>query len=220
MLVGKMDDAPYKVGENTKVKASQIGSGSTIDRDSLVLKSSIGENCDIEKRNLIQSSVIGDMTYTGEDTSIMWAEVGKYCCISRMVDIGGNEHDYEAVTMMPSYRIDNKLGGKLSKHPEETMISIGNDVWIGQGVSIVRKEGLRIGNGAVIGSGAVVTRSVPDYAVVAGVPAKVIKYRFPDDIIKRLLELKWWDWESEKILKYKDLLTGKMNEETLKILEG
>ena len=220
MIVGKMNDAPYRVGENTKVKASDIGAGTTIDRDCLVLKSKIGSNVDIEKRNLIQSSVIGDMTYTGEDTSIMWAEVGKYCCISRMVDIGGNEHDYEAAAMMPAYRMGNKLGGQLSKHPEEAMISVGNDVWIGQGVSIVRKEGLRIGNGAVIGSGAVVTKSVPDYAIVAGVPAKVIKYRFPDDIIKRLLDLKWWDWDPQKILEHKDLLTGKLDEETLKVLEG
>lgn len=220
MIIGKMNDAPYKVGENSKVKASTVGSGTTIDRDCVVLKSEIGSNVDIEKRNLIQSAKVGDMTYTGEDTSIMWAEVGKYCCISRMVDIGGNEHDYEAASMMPSYRIGNKLGGTLSRHPEEPMITIGNDVWIGQGVSIVRKEGLTIGNGVVIGAGAVVTKSVPDYAIVAGVPARVIKYRFPEDMIGRLLKLKWWEWDNEKVLENRELLTGKMTYETLEQLEG
>lgn len=222
MIVGKngKPDELYRVGENTKIKASSIGKGSTVDRDCLILKSEIGENCDIEKRNLIQTSTIGDMTYTGEDTSIMWASVGKYCCISRMVDIGGNEHDYLSAAMMPSYRIKNKLGGALSRHPEENIIKIGNDVWIGQGVSIVRKEGLCIGNGAVIGSGAVVTKSIPDYAVVAGVPARVIRYRFSEDIIERLDSLKWWDWSNEKILENEELLTGRLTGEILDTLES
>ncbi len=219
MLLGKMDKQPYKVGDGTKVKASTIGDGSTIDNDCQIIKSTIGEKCDIERRNLIQSSVIGDMTYTGTDTNIMWAEIGKYCCISRQVDIGGNEHDYTAPMMMPRYRFNNKLGGKLSKHPDEDMIKIGNDVWIGQGVSIVRKPGLRIGNGAVIGSGAVVTKSVPDYAVVAGVPAKIIKYRFSEDIIERLLKLEWWNRDNSKLLACSDLLTGPLTPETLSVLE-
>ncbi len=220
MLLGKMDNQPYKVGNGTKVKASKIGDGSTIDDDCQIIKSSIGQKCDIEKRNLIQTAVIGDMTYTGSDTNIMWAEIGKYCCISRQVDIGGNEHDYKAAMMMPSYRLKNKLGGGLSKHPDEEMIKIENDVWIGQGVSIVRKPGLRIGNGVVIGSGAVVTKSIPDYAVVAGVPAKIIKYRFPEDIIERLLKLEWWNWDNDKILECSDLLTGTLTPEIMSELEN
>ncbi len=219
MILGKIDDQPYKVAEGSFVKASKIGAGSTIDADCRVIKSTIGENCDIEKRNLIQTSVIGDMTYTGEDTSIMWAEIGKYCCISRQVDIGGNEHDYGAAMMMPLYRVNNKLGGKVSRHPDEDIVTIGNDVWIGQGVSIVRKPGLTIGNGVVIGSGAVVTRSIPDYAIVAGVPAKIIKYRFSEEIIEGLLKLEWWNWDREKILGCSELLTGKLTKETLAILE-
>ena len=121
--------------------------------------------------------------------------------------------------MMPAYRLEKKLGGQLAKHPAEAPITVGNDVWIGQGVSIVRKEGLRIGDGAVIGSGAVVTKSVPDYAIVAGVPARVIRYRFPEEFIPRLLALRWWDWPDEDVLACRGLLTGELTEKSLASLE-
>lgn len=205
----------YRAGRDTLVKKSSIGDGVIIDDDSIVLSSTIGDHCEIDKRNLIQSAVIGDMTYTGQDTSIMWADVGKYCCISRLVDIGGNEHNYRAASMMPDYRLRNKLKGAITRHPDETRIVVGSDVWIGQGVSIVRKEGLTVGDGAVLGSGCVVTKSIPPYAIAAGVPARVIGYRFSDDMIAKLLELRWWDWTEEKILRNWKLLSQDLNEEIL-----
>ena len=106
------------------------------------------------------------------------------------------------------------------KHPDEDIIIVGNDVWIGQGVAVARKPGLVIGDGAVIGSGAVVTSSIPPYAIVAGVPARVIKYRFSDEIIKRLLSLKWWDWDKEKIVDNWGILSQDMTEEILEQLEN
>ena len=155
------------------------------------------------------------MTYTGADVGIMWAEVGKFCCIARRVEIGGNEHNYRAASMMPTYRLMNRLGGKLGMHQDEEIIRIGNDVWIGAGAIIARKPGLTVGDGAVIGSGAVVTKSVPPYAVVAGVPARVIKYRFTDAVIDKLLRLRWWDWEKEKIVANWELLSSDLTEAEL-----
>ncbi len=191
------------------VKQSSIGDGCSIDKDSVVLTSTLGSYVDIEKRNLIRDAVIGDMSYTGADTNILWAEVGKYCCISRMVDIGGNEHDYSSTTMMPAYRLENKLKGKLKKHPAEEKISIGNDVWIGAGAIVLRKPGLTVGDGAVIAAGAVVTKSVPAYAIAAGVPARVIAYRFDKEVIDLMLKLKWWDWDFDKVADNIELLTAK-----------
>jgi len=203
------------IAEDAVVKKTTIGEKSTVDHGCVVLNSVIGDCVDIEKRNLIRSATIGDMTYTGADVGIMWAEVGKYCCIARRVEIGGNEHNYHAASMMPTYRLRNKLGGKLSVHQDEEIIHIGNDVWIGAGAIIPRKPGLVIGDGAVIGSGAVVTRSVPPYAIVAGVPARVIKYRFSEPVIEKLLRLKWWDWNREKVLEQWDLLSDDLTEEAV-----
>lgn len=213
-----MTENNYKTGRDVLIKQSRIGHDTFIDNDSIILQSAIGSWCDIEKRNLIRKAVIGDMTYTGADTSIMWANVGKFCCISRLVDIGGNEHNYHAVSMMPDYRFNNKLLGKLRKHPDESIVEIGNDVWVGQGVSIVRKEGLSVGDGAVLGAGAVVTKSIPPYAVAAGVPAKVIKYRFSDEIIEKLLTIRWWDWPKEKIIENWNLLSGELTPQNLELL--
>lgn len=77
---------------------------------------------------------------------------------------------------------------------------IGHDVWIGRKAIIM--PGVKVGNGAIVGAGAVVTKDVPDYAIVAGVPAKIIKYRFPDLIIQELLSVKWWQyglWDLQNI---------------------
>lgn len=82
--------------------------------------------------------------------------------------------------------------------------TIGNDVWIGWGVLI--KGGVTIGNGAVIGARSVVTKDVPPYAVVAGVPAKVIKYRFEQEKIDLLQQLQWWDWDIDRIYENLDRL--------------
>lgn len=206
------------IADDAIVKNTTLGKRSTIDHDCVVLNSTIGSYVDIEKRNLIRSAVIGDMTYTGADVGIMWAEVGKYCCIARRVEIGGNEHNYRAASMMPSYRLLNKLGGRLSMHQDEEIVRVGNDVWIGVGALIPRKSGLEIGDGAVIGSGAVVTKSVPPYAIVAGVPARVMRYRFDAQIIEKLLRLKWWDWEREKILEYWPMLSSDLTEEAVDAL--
>ncbi len=215
MLLNKQESGSYRAGKDTLIKKSRIGKGAIIDDDSIVLSSVIGDHCEIEKRNLIQSAEIGDMTYTGQETSIMWAKVGKYCNISRLVDIGGNEHNYRAASMMPDYRLRNKLKGAITKHPDEPLITVGNDVWIGQGVSILRKEDLVVGDGAVLGSGCVVTKDIPPYAIAVGIPAKVIGYRFPEEMIAELLRLRWWDWSEERILDSWELLSQDLTPEIL-----
>ena len=99
-----MMENKYQLGEGCVVKKSVIGNGTVIQKDCVIIQSQIGDHVDIEKRNLLRNAAVGDMTYTGTDTSIMWAQVGKFCCISRTVDIGGNEHNYLAAAMMPTKR--------------------------------------------------------------------------------------------------------------------
>lgn len=89
-------------------------------------------------------------------------------------------------------------------------IVIGNDVWIGYEAVVM--AGVTIGNGAIIGARAVVTKDVPPYTIVGGVPAREIRRRFSDDVIARLLELKWWDWPAERIQRnIKNIQSGRLN---------
>jgi acetyltransferase-like isoleucine patch superfamily enzyme len=94
---------------------------------------------------------------------------------------------------------------KFSDHEyyPKVVTNIGSDVWIGDGVYV--KAGVTIGHGAVIGMGAVVTKDVPPYAVFAGNPAKLIRYRFDQSVIEKLLEIAWWDFSDKKIKKYAHL---------------
>ena len=104
--------------------------------------------------------------------------------------------------------LDKMLPHKRQEEVFEKYISskktvIGNDVWIGRNATLI--AGVRIGNGAVIGAGAVVTKDVPDYAIVVGVPARIIKYRFSEEIIKKLNMIEWWNWSDDLIAeRYED----------------
>lgn len=136
--------------------------------------------------------------------------IGRYCSISSGAKVMGGQHPYDRFTTSRlTYKkefedLARKLGGDWEIKPHNTNAAhpvIGNDVWIADGAVI--KGGISIGDGAVIAANSVVTKDVPPYAIVAGVPAKIIKYRFPDVVIKKLLELKWWDY------KYIDLPNNK-----------
>lgn len=198
----------YKIYRNVIVKDSVLGDKISIGNDSVVKNSNIAAYCEIERRNMVRDSEIGRVTYTGAGTSIIWASIGAFCSISRRVDIGGNQHDYNSLTTMPTYKFKQLITGKAIEHPKEKMIYIGNDVWIGEGASILRKQDLVIGDGAVIGAGAVVTKSVPPYAVVVGIPARIIKYRFDKETVNELLAIKWWNWSIEKIKNNWDVLSS------------
>lgn len=92
-------------------------------------------------------------------------------------------------------------------------IEIGNDVWIGTGAKVL--SGVRIGDGAVIGAGSVVTKSIPPYTIVAGAPAVPLRQRFSDDKTARLLELRRWDWDDDKIRRNRALFAGDLSAEML-----
>jgi acetyltransferase-like isoleucine patch superfamily enzyme len=127
--------------------------------------------------------------------------IGKYCSISTgLTVLLGGEHRAEWISPYPfpefvpqhctgerHWRINNNNGG----------VVIGNDVWIGHGVTIL--SGVTIGDGAVIGTLSVVAKDIPPYSVAVGNPCKVVKQRFSEEHIKRLLEIKWWDLPPEKI---------------------
>lgn len=130
--------------------------------------------------------------------------VGNYSSIAHGIKfIAGLNHDSHRVSTYPFYEAFEGIQGQNdNNYPESNhyQIVIGNDVWIGAHATIL--GGVRIGNGAVIGAGAVVAKDVPPYAVVVGNPAKVVKYRFEEATIDWLQKLRWWNWSPEKIKEY------------------
>lgn len=143
---------------------------------------------------------IGRYTYiNGGD--IRHCHIGNFCSIGYNVYIAANEHPYNQISTSPRiYREIFKSEKAYSDIPPK--VNIGSDVWIGNNVII--QGGVTVGDGAVIGAGAVVTHDVPPYAIVVGVPAKVLKYRFEESKITQLMQIKWWDWSNEEIQKNKE----------------
>jgi acetyltransferase-like isoleucine patch superfamily enzyme len=134
--------------------------------------------------------------------------IGNFCSIGTdlTVFLGGN-HRVDWTTTYPFGHINQKVFDKFDGkgHPcSKGDVVIGNDVWIGSHVTIM--SGVIIGDGAVVGTRSVVAKNVPPYAIVAGNPAKIIKMRFPENIIKELLNIKWWNWEDELINEMSPLL--------------
>lgn len=172
-------------------------------RGKCIFNSQIHKTAKINSGATIVDSTIGRYTYTCYDDEIVNCEIGQFCSISDDVIIGGAEHPIDWVSISPVFQDVIHSGPKkrFSQHHFDGIARtvIGNDVWIGKRVII--KAGVKIGNGAVIGAGAVVTKDVPPYAVVAGIPAKVLKYRFDEDTIAKLLKSKWWDLSDEELEK-------------------
>lgn len=159
----------------------------------------------------IHKSHIGYGTYIiGENGYIHDCKIGRFCSIASNCHIGLGDHALSMVSTSPLFYSAHSL---LPDHflsesipvPEQTIgdtkykVIIGNDVWMGYNVCV--KEGVTIGDGAIIGAKSLVTRDIPPYAIAVGTPAKVIKYRFTPEQIQELLEIKWWDKDIEWIRK-------------------
>lgn len=191
-----------KLFKNVHISNSILHDGCSVGDDTTIERCSLENNVVINRRSYVNDSKIGMYSYTGINSTINWSAIGKFCSFGRNVDIGGFDHDYKKVTTMPAFRFFQleQGGGKLLKtNYSKKYCEIGNDVWIAAGAQVLHK--VRIGDGAVIGGGAVVTHDVPPYAVAAGVPARIIALRCEEKWIDKLLELKWWDWPLEVIKK-------------------
>lgn len=135
--------------------------------------------------------------------------IGKFCAIAQGIEfiMNGANHRMNSVTTYPFNIMGHgweKAAPTLQDLPLKGDTIVGNDVWIGQNVTIL--PGVQVGDGAIIAANAVVTRDVPAYHIAGGNPAKVIKKRFDDDLIDHLLKIKWWDWLPEKIFANLEIL--------------
>ncbi|MBB6610340.1 CatB-related O-acetyltransferase [Pontibacter sp. Tf4] len=154
----------------------------------------------------IINSFIGSYTYVSINSIINNATIGKFCSIGPNLICGWGVHPLNSISTSPMFYSTAKQNGYSltgeNKIEETKPIIIGNDVFIGMNVTIL--DGVTIGDGAVIGAGSVVSKDIPPYAVAYGNPIKVVKYRFSDSTIKRLLETKWWDWDYNKLKKVEE----------------
>lgn len=126
-----------------------------------------------------------------------YTTIGRYCSISRSVKVFNRNHNMK-LKSTHAFFFNHKLGYCDSDLVEYIPISIGNDVWIGDSV-IILPSVTEIADGAVIGAGSVITKNVPPYAVVVGYPSRIVRFRFPNEIIKELLASKWWEKDIEQI---------------------
>lgn len=166
----------------------------------------ISSNCKIDKHARVmrkcklENVYLGKFSYISKGCDMKNCTIGKFCSIAPNVKIGFGIHPTDYISTSPLlYSENNPFGFCINRKffEEYKHTYIGNDVWIG--VNAIVLDGVKIGNGAIIAAGAVVTKDVPDYAIVGGVPAKIIRYRFSKNIIYKLNKLQWWEKSLEQI---------------------
>lgn len=177
-------------------------------------------------KNVIKNPniIVGDYTYYDDDEGAENFEkhvthhyefigdkliIGKFCAIAKGVEfiMNGANHRMASATTYPFNIFGNgweKATPALSDLPLKWDTVVGNDVWIGQNVTVL--PGVHIGDGAIVGANSVVSKDVPPYHIVGGNPAKIIRKRFDDETVSFLLQLKWWDWNAEKIFSNLEIL--------------
>lgn len=168
------------------------------------------------------NSTIGDYSYISSGSKVQYSDISKFCSIGPNVIIGYGDHPIKFLSTSPLFYYGTKFFNSQIAFKDyfdhHKRVTIKNDVWIGASVYI--KNGITIGNGAVIASGAVIINDVPDYAIVGGVPGKILKYRFSNNVIAELIKLKWWNWEIEKLTKYHSMFVTDNIEECLEELKA
>ena len=161
----------------------------------------LGRYVAIGERVVLREVEVGDFSYFERHAEAIYTTIGKFCSIAANTRLNALEHPVERLTTHKiSYRPNEYfrylgVDAAFRERRRARPVSIGHDVWIGHGAVVM--PGVTIANGAIIGANAVVTRDVGAFEIVAGVPARRLKLRFPAEIVARIEKLAWWDWPLE-----------------------
>jgi acetyltransferase-like isoleucine patch superfamily enzyme len=162
--------------------------------------------------------VIGDYSYVNMHTCVGRAIIGKFTSIGYKCSIGLSEHPTSLLSTSPHlYGPCNIFGCPPLFDDQNAPAMIGNDVWIGAGAFV--RQGVTVGDGAIVAAGSVVIRDVPPYAIVGGLPARLIRYRAGQEAIQKLLAWRWWDLPTPELMKLRDLFASPGWEEQIAITD-
>ncbi len=202
-ISGKID-----IGQGSSIKGSRLAAGDIL----------LAANCKLNECTIVGDVKIGRCTSLwGPNLDIVSRpelplSIGSFCSVARNVSMQTFNHNHKKAT---TYFIGNNIFNEKwdNERIGKGAIEIGNDVWIGTHSVIL--GGVKIGHGAVIAANSVVTKDIPPYAIAAGSPAKVIDYRFDEQMIKMLLKLEWWNWTDAEIKSRKKFFENELTAETL-----
>lgn len=163
----------------------------------------LGIYTEIGSYSYLENTHMGDFSYCGPNGFFQNTRILKFSNIAAAVRIGPTAHPMDRPTLhhftyrRKMYGFDSVDDAAFLERRESQITEIGHDTWIGHGAIIM--PGLRMGHGAILGSGAVLTKDLPDYHIAVGVPAKILRPRFPEKTISFFLKLQWWNWPAETI---------------------
>ena len=179
------------IGENTRIGCGSCIYNSTIGNDSIISSNAKVDDAKLEHKTLLLKNsflinfCMNSFSYIAENGYAMNTEVGKFCSIGSELICSPIEHPTTYLSTSPAFYSDKKKYDfsflDIEHYNPDRKTTIGNDVWIGARVFI--KGGIKIGDGAIIAAGSVVVKDVPDYAIVGGVPAKLIRFRFSEEVV-------------------------------------
>ncbi|WP_441240369.1 chloramphenicol acetyltransferase [Tardiphaga sp. 768_D3_N2_1] len=181
----------------------QLSLTPAVDPTAKLVDTKLGAYTEVGARTILQEVTMGDYSYVVNDGQITYTTIGKFCSIAAMIRINPGNHPmhratqahftYRASAYFPGESDDADFFAWRREHP----CTIGHDVWLGHGAIVL--PGRKIGTGAVIAAGAIVTKDVAPYTIVAGNPARPVRRRFSETVEDGLMELAWWDWEHEML---------------------
>ncbi|MFC4242508.1 chloramphenicol acetyltransferase [Gryllotalpicola reticulitermitis] len=175
----------------------------TVHEGATVVDSVLGRYSEVGEGSRVSNVELGDYSYCDRLCDLANVTVGKFANIASFVRIGATDHPLDRASLhhfmyrSAKYWEDAEDDGAWFDKRRSRRATIGHDTWIGHGAQI--KPEVVVGNGAVIAAGAIVTKDVPPYAIVAGVPARIIRFRQPPQVVERLERLAWWDWDHDTL---------------------